>query len=822
MSVESTSMTQPGGFDDGIDLRGIWFVLLRRKWVFLGTVAAVMALTMLVSSLIETVYTASAKIILDRPAVEIMDEEVTATPLPDSTAIDTQVQLFTSRSLLADLVRKLDLVNDPEFNPYLEAENSGDVSWLGTVLGRPPGRRAEAEAAIPAGADEAGDAGGVAPAPLPAEAQVPAEVAASASAPVQLAADAPVAASAGDPDLSAPDDAPVAAGATGTDAPDEAETEAERLAREARERTEFQATIDRVLNSVNAYRDGLTFVIAVTASSQDPEKAAVLANALAEVYIADQLRSKVSSTRQAGDWLTDRLGVLRDELQKAEKAVEDYRIANNMVDAGGMTPVEAQIAELTGQLVQLETNLAEQQALMENILAAAGPGGLTNATTTAIDSTLLTQLRGARAAATRDIADIRSTKGASHPDTVRAEKELADLDGAIDEEIARIIARQEASLSVARQRVADVQGKLAQLRNEQDRDNLALIRLRQLEREAGARRSVYEALLTRAEEVNEQELLQRADARILSLAEAPSLPSAPNHKINLLIGGLAALALGAIIVLLLELFESGFASGDQVEKTLGLPILAAVAEAPKRFGLRGRNTHELADYMADKPQSAYTDSVRSLYSALHRNRPGDQSLSLAVTSTLPGEGKTSLSLSLARLAASQGDRVVIIDADLRRRSITKVVGKDSLLGFRDAMDGKVDPRDILLRDPKSGAMILPATTALSDQMAVLLQPACRAVFDDLKRDFDLIIIDCPPVLPVMEARTIASAADATIFAIRWRQTHQNAVRQAVRLLLNEGAVVLGGMLTRTHLRTLALYDGMGARHYNKYASYYRN
>lgn len=815
--TSETATVQPGKvdeltrFEDGIDLRSIWFVMVRRKLVFAAVVALVLALTLLISSLIETVYTAGAKVILDQPAVEIMDDEVAATPLPDSTAIDTQVQLFTSRSMLADLVRKLNLVEDPEFNPYLAEADNENATWLDMLLDRLPGRGSNAQAG-----NEAGLA-----APQTATALLAAADAAALHGNA-VAAEAGVAAggTAGDGTADrAPGEAAVEADpARGTvDLP-----EAQRLALEARAQAEFQATIDRLMKSVNAYRDGLTFVIAVTASSRDADKSAVIANALAEVYIENQLRSKVSSTRQAGEWLTQRLDVLRDELQAAEKAVEDYRIVNGMVDTAGVTTVEAQIAELTGQLVLLETDLADQQARMTEIRSATGPDGSIDAATSAIDSTLLTQLRGARAAATRTLADIRSTKGPSHPDTVRAGEEIEEIDAAIDQEIGRVIARQESALSIARNRVADVRRKLGILRGEQDEDNVALIRLRQLEREAAARRSVYEALLTRAEEVTEQELLQRADARILSLAEPPSVPSAPNHKVNLLIGALAALALATLVVILLELFESGFASGEQVEKALGLPVLAAVAEAPRKMGLRARNTHEVADYMAEKPKSAFTESIRSLYAALHRNRPKDKALALAVTSTLPGEGKTSLSLSLARLAAGQGDRVVLIDADLRRRSISKVLSGEAEEGFREALEGKAKPRDLLVSDPKSSAMVLPAPTSMDGHMSVVLQHTCRALFDDLKRDFDLVIIDCPPVLPVMEARTIAAAADATIFAIRWRQTHRKAVRQALRQLLTEGALVLGGMLTRTNLRSLALYDEMGASHYKKYASYYRN
>ena len=760
-TVTAQGSDSPGfrGVEDGLDLRGVWFVLLRRKWIFAAIVAAVLALTVLVSSLIGTVYTATAKVIIEQSNVEIMDEEGGTTPIVDSTAIDTQVQLITSRSLLAEMVRRLNLVEDPEFNPFLEDIETGESTWIEAATGM-----------LPVGNDDA-----------------------------QL--------------LAAPDE-PIA--------PQAPPSDLDRLTQEAQDRAAFQGTIDRLAQSVNAYRDGLTFVIAVTASSRDADKSAVLANALAQLYIDNQLEAKVASTRQAGDWLTERLDVLRLELQTAETAVEDFRIANGMVDTAGVTTVEAQIAELTGQLVLLETDLAEQEARVAEIRSAVRQSARSSATVSAIDSPLLTQLRGARAAATRALADIESTKGPQHPDTVSAEEEVRELDTAIGDEIARVAARQESSLTVARNRVADVEQKLSSLRREQDRDNVALIRLRQLQREAAASRAIYEALLTRAEEVTEQELLQRADARVLSPAESPSVPSAPNHRVNLLVGAIAALALAALAVLLLELFESGFASADDVEKTLGLPILASVAEAPKRFGVRTRTTAELADYMTAKPNSAYTESIRSLYAALHRNRTKDEPITLAVTSTLPGEGKTSLTLSLARLAAEQGDRVVVIDADLRRRSISKLIGETAEEGFRDAMDGRVKPRDVLVSDPKSSAMLLPSSKASGTHQSVVLKHSCKALFDDLKHDFDLIIVDCPPVLPVMESRTIASAADATIFAIRWRKTHQKAVRQAVKMLLTEGAVVLGGMLTRTNLRTLALYDEMGAGHYKKYASYYRN
>ncbi len=771
---------------DSIDLRGIWFVILRRMRIITAIFAVVLAVAALMTFQIKDVYTAEARILIDPRDREIINAGVVSDLRPDSTIMDTEVQLILSRAMMNRVTGELELAKDPEFNPLL-VEPVGFAKIIrdvrqGMGLGGP---------GPTAGAENTGTSG----TPQPERRVV--------SSKVRLPSDA--AETIDEDQRPAPAIDPSAARDGAAD-----EDLAQKL------------SADSLQRSIKAWREGLTFVINVNATTEDPQKSARIVNELVDSYIRGQVDLKVSETESAGDWLESRLAVLREEVRQSESAVQEFRNAQGLIETGGVSTIEAKVGSLTSQLLVLQADLTEKELRYEEARRTQGSDAASARRSEVIDSQMLTTLRIQRSDLARSLAQISVEYDSLHPERVRATNQLAELDQAIEAERSRVLSSIASEVQVARSRVAAVESQLATLTRQLTNNNVDMIRQRELEREANASREIYEALLNRAEQITQASQLQRSDAFVVSVAEAPTQPSAPNHKMNLALGGLFALALAGIVVLLLEVFESGVVTSDDLERHIGLPLIATVAKAPVSKLLSQTTADRFVAYMASKPYSAYSESIRTIYAALYRSRDKGDPIVVAMTSSLPGEGKTTLSLSLAKVAAAQGDRVLLIDADIHRHALSSMLAPAATTGFSEVLDGRATPADAIVRDEANKFSILPALTSAEGSMNVILKDRCKTLFDSLRKDYDFIVIDCPPVLPVLEARTIGAAADTVLFATRWRKTHRRAAQRAVSYLETEGASILGVVLTRADLRSQALYDRLDGSHFKLYTAYYRN
>jgi polysaccharide biosynthesis transport protein len=733
---------------DTLDLRSLWFALRRRMGVMLGIIVACTGASIVLTSQMNDVYSANARVLIDPRERQIVDASIVSDVQPDSTIMDTEVELILSRDMMNKIVEKLNLSEDPEFNPRLREKNG-------------------AKPAASTGADAG---------------EIPA---AAASVPISGPVEAP-----GDAVTGLTLDQMLAA--------------------------------DSLEQSVTAFREGLTFVITINAKSKDPEKAALIANTLTSIYISGQLSTKVAETVEAGEWLDDRLSVLREDVRMAESSVQEFRTSQGLVEAGGVSTIEAKIASLTSQLLILQADLVEKRSRHDEALRFSEADFDTAQRSDVISSSLLVTLRAQRSDLSREFADAATRFSVLHPEYIRAQNQLTELDESIAAERRRILSSLGSDVQVAASRVGAVDSELRKLNQQLNRNNVDMIKERELEREATASRQIYEGLLSRAEQVTQSAQLQRSDANLVSAAEPPTRPSAPNHKLNILLGVLSGLALAGLTALVFEMFEKGLSSSDDIEKYIGLPMLTTVPNAPvRRWGPKS-TAGDLGKYMIDKPRSSFTEGVRTIFNTLYRTGRRDGAMTIAFTSALPGEGKTTLSYCVAKLASAQQHRVLIIDGDLQRRSLSAAIAPNAKTGLLEVFQKKATPQDAILTIDGGTLSVLPVAGSSEDLSIVITREDCEALFQSLKSQFDFIIIDCPPALPVLEARVIGSAADVLVFAVRWRRTHRKAVARSIEMLNKEGANILGLALTRADLRHQALYEDFGASHYKLYSAYYRD
>ena len=569
---------------------------------------------------------------------------------------------------------------------------------------------------------------------------------------------------------------------------------------------------------INASRVGRTFMFRISAQSEDRPLAMDIANAIADQYLVDQLEAKYEATRRATAWLDVRLSDLKDEVSAAESAVEVYRSENGLLSARGETLTEQQISEITAQLIVQEANYSERQARLQSVRAqlARGAGGETIAE---VNSEIIGDLRVQHTQVIRERAELESRYGPNHPEMIRVKAEEDDLRRQIDAEIKRIVSSLESEVAIARQRVASLRASLSKLRTELTQNNQALVRLRELERNAEVSRTFYEEFLTTYREANEQEAVTEADARILSYATLPDKAALPKIPLNLMLGLVLGVAAAASLVLLLELLDNRVSSGEEVEENFGQPFLGNVPLLPG--GLGSSKPHP-ARYLVTHPMSAFAESMRNLRAAVKFADIDNPAKLVTITSSFPHEGKTSLSLSLARMSAMTGARTLVIDGDFRRRQLTETSGLKPKTGLIEHLMGEVELEEAIQRDTETELDVLPLTKSRNTTRDVFGSKAFDALMTQLKSRYDLIVIDTAPILLMAESRVIAAKSDQVIVAARWRRTSRAALHQTLGVLREFNARVAGVALTFVDLKRLNKHSGAALSNYKAYSKYYVN
>jgi len=602
----------------------------------------------------------------------------------------------------------------------------------------------------------------------------------------------------------------------GAAAPDAVE---EQLSAEAAA-LEKERVVDAVLGRLSIRRAGLTYVMNVSFTSEDPAKAARIANTFADRYMLEQLEAKFDATRQANTWLDARLAELRVEVQAAEAAVAQYRAANNLLSASGSTLTEQEISTYNQQLATVRAQQAEAEARLRTARAQLSRGSTGDDVGEALGSIVVQRLREQRATVSREVADLSGRYGPNHPEMVRAQRQLVDIDAQIQAEIQRIISNLEAQAQVARERTGSMAGSLGAARGTLAANNAAAVRLNELERNAESVRALYESFLGRFQETSSQEGIQESDARIVSRAKVPTGQSAPNVPLNLMLGLVLGIGAGLAAVVLAELLDSGLTTSEEVELRIGLPALGAV---PMMSSVADAVDRDLTpvDYVVAKPLSAFTEALRSLRASILYSRLGGATKVVALTSALPSEGKTTTAVCLTRVSAQAGANVLIIDCDLRRRNVNRLLGIEPTVGLVEVLNGSVKLDQALVHDTPSGAWVLPLASGGFTPKDVFGSAAMDSLLAEVRQRFDLVILDTAPTLAVSDTRILTAKADVTVFLARWRKTPEKAIVAALKTLDQAGAHVSGLALTQVDMVAQAKYGyGDAGYYYSDYKRYY--
>lgn len=589
------------------------------------------------------------------------------------------------------------------------------------------------------------------------------------------------------------------------------------LTRKALERFEKNRTIKRL---------GLTYVMEIGFTSRDPQKAARIANAIADSYIVDQLEAKYQATRRASVWLQDRIKELRTQASAAQRAVVDFKIANNIVDSGGRLMNEQQLAEVNSQLVLAHASTAEAKARldrMNDMLKQEIPDANV---TDALKNDTIVKLRGQYVDMASKESIWSAKYGRDHLAAVNLRTQMGEIKKNIQDELRRIQESYKSDYDIAQTREEAVKSSLANVVSESQLTNQAQVQLRELDSSAQSYQSMYDNFLQRYMESVQQQSFPITEARVISAATTPLVKSAPRSLIVLTVAMLGGLMLSFGAAMARELTDKVFRTTGQVEEQLGtncvaiLPALGPTASARGLSRKKQNPQQDLLRYVVDHPLSRFSEAVRSLKVAIDLNSIVRENRVLAVTSTLPNEGKSTLSTNLAQLIAHSGARVILVDADLRNPSLSRALRPDAQAGLVDVVAQRVNLDDVITVDPQTGLAVLSAgtTSKLLHTNEVLASKPMRELVAMLRSKYDYVVLDMPPMAPVVDVRVTSPFVDSYIFVVEWGKTKIDVVRHNLRNAPDIQDKLLGVVLNKADTKLLARYESYHGRYY--YQKYY--
>jgi exopolysaccharide transport family protein len=570
------------------------------------------------------------------------------------------------------------------------------------------------------------------------------------------------------------------------------------------DRPELDVVAAEFASRLKTLRVRNSLVVEIKFRSTDPVKAARIANTIAEVYIRDQIDMKIKATGLAAELLGPRLEGLRAKVAEAEHKVARFKADNGIVDSEGQLLSEKQLARLMEQAVTARGATAEARAKYEQLRLILRGGASRNIGDVLTNHTI-TLLKEQRAKSTKREAELLTRYGPKHPEIAKIRAEVAEIESQLSREMDQIFANAKREYDVAADRERALDASLDELKQKQSVTKEVSVTLRDLEREAETSRKVFETFLNRYKQTVETQELHLPDARIVEKADVPQTTVSPKRKQIMLIGLVAGGGLSAGLVLLLELLQTGMARPEDARTLLGVPLLASLPVLTSQPGGLADPMLAMRTVLA-RPHGSFARAIGSLRENLDLQRTDTGSRIILVTSSLPGEGATLTAANLALDMATTRGRTLLIDADLRRSRLTHSMGLDTAPGLVDAIGHGQDFETVILKDTVSGLAIIPAGDvgrfSLAPQDA-LEAPGFAHRLARLKQHFDTIVIDAPPLLPVVDSRILAGYADQILFVATWRKTPRDLIRRSVGLLASNAARLKGVVLNQVDPRELA-------------------
>ncbi len=548
-----------------------------------------------------------------------------------------------------------------------------------------------------------------------------------------------------------------------------------------------QRVVDMLLAHIDVSVLGRSHVLSIKAEAAAPATASTIANTVATLYLDRQRQDKIDAASQAEKYLQGRIAELREQVQKSETAIEEYRRRYGLYVGASTGVTSQQMTEINSQLIVAQTARAQADAKLREAEALKGAGG--ESMPDVLNSPLIQSLKQQLAEAERKLAEASSSFGNRHPQVVAARAEVGSLRSKVSAEVAKTIDSLRREARTAASRYEMLNQNFERTKQQMGGDNDRMIRLGALERDAAVDRNLLESMLARVKQTGGQEAIQQPNARMISSAAPPGKASYPPKALLVFLGCAGGLLIGAALALVRDGVDRSFRRADQIEGMTGFPVLAMV---PQLTGRGGPLAHVLR-----KPISPYSEALRKLFIGIELSETAQSPKTIMFSSATPAEGKSVLVASLARLLASTGKRVLLIDCDWRCPSQHQLFrcpnrhGLAALLG-----DEEITLNDAIHNDALSGLDVMVAGPSEPRGIQMLASQRMQQILNSLADRYDVVLLDTPPTLVGAEVLTLSRMVDKVVFAVRWGKTRQEVAMEAMKQIVDARGDIAGVVMTR--------------------------
>jgi polysaccharide biosynthesis transport protein len=539
--------------------------------------------------------------------------------------------------------------------------------------------------------------------------------------------------------------------------------------------------------------------------SPDPIFAATLANAHSQAYIEETLEGRVQMSQTASNWLNERTAGLREKLEQSERALQEFRDRERLIDVKGVDSLAASELSLASErLSEARRERSEKEVMFRQVQDARTRGEL-DKLPILLNSPQVIDLKQAVIDAERSLGELSGRYGPKHPRLVEAQTSLSTARTALSRQLELTASAVEREYLAARTREGEVSGEMGSAKGEVRELNRKQYELQALQREVDSNRQLYEVFQNRYKETAASGGVQSANARLIEAALPNGTQVYPNKRRSALIGLLIGLALGIALALVLDHLDNTLKGADDVERRLGLPVLGLVPRLP--------DSAEAAEapirYFASHPHSSFAEAVRTIRTGVLLSAVDQEHKRLLITSSVPGEGKTTLSMNLA-FSLGQMKKVLLIDADMRRPALHRgLPDQRQSPGLSEFITGEAKVSDCLRQLPNSQVFVMPAGVAPPNPLEILSSRKFADALDNLGKAFDHVLIDCAPACAVSDALVLSKLVHGVVYVVRSDSTQWQVARTGVKRLARIDAPIIGAVVNQVVPRK-------GAYGYGKY------
>jgi len=555
---------------------------------------------------------------------------------------------------------------------------------------------------------------------------------------------------------------------------------------------------------VNPIKD--TRVVNVLYTDNNPQIAKMITDALVQAYIEETLEIKLSGTKQSLKWMTNKAELERNKLEEAERKIQQYMREHNLVTLENRLAVYPEkLSQFSTDLSSAEAKRKELEDLHEQIVRAKDSPKVLETIPLFAENPNLQSLKEQILKAEQKIKELSQKYGPRHPAMINA---LEDRDILLHEkelEIRRIEDSTQKAYELAKSKEENLRELLNSTKEELLDVNERFIQYSIMKREVDSSRALYEALTSSLKKASVTEESQNVNIWVMREASLPSSPSNRSPYRTILIGFILALAAGIGVTLLIEYLDNTIKSADDIENKFGLTVLGTVLETKKN--------QPIESIIFEQSQSPAAESYRMIRSSLLLSSADKPPKTILLTSITAQEGKTSTALNIARTMSQIADRILIIDADMRKPKMHALLGITNTTGLSNYLSGNIDGQ-IVHHSPEEKISIIPAGPIPPNPVELISSRRMKSLLQNMGRIYDYIIIDSPPILHLADGLILNTLVDGTVLVVRAGMTTYEMFTTGLKKLNEFNPHILGVILNAMNNKM------MGSRSYYHYLEYY--